>query len=674
MGTRLVHTATSTISVEIIGNEPPTISILTPADGSFFSPDDVIEMAATVSDTEDAADQLRVSGTSNVDGDLGLSSLPSSAGDWAANLGELTSGNHLITLTVTDTVGQSGTDSVTVSVNGKPTAPEVAISPNPSPSGERLTAEVIAESVDPEGEPVTYEYQWFRDGAAFAADAVSAVVPASTTKRDEYWEVVVTPRDPHGAGEPATASITIGNSPPQVDSVTINPFSPRTTDVLTAVPSGWFDQDDDSQDYEYVWEINGEVDPDEVGVTYPSDKTARDDNVRVSITPVDEYSAGEPVTSSLFTIENTPPTDGSLIIIPDDPQPNDSLSCQIVESVAPTDDDDDDLLHIFTWYADGVIQPEFTSTTPGLTAVIPWGETENGQTWVCEVYADDGDDEGPAFNTSVYISDGEIPDPPIFGDLNTYRNKDRMDLSGYCEPGCVVDISCSDDTPRTFPLTTSCTSSGTFSVRVEPLVRGYTTMCTATCTDAAGNTSGVSDPPAITTVCDPEDEYENGSYGDSIEDPVDEWASLPDSGSDFIEIAGNMLDDDEEDWYVVTALDDVAEDLDDFLDNFKFEAKLDEGTESFNFVIYRDDGAGGDDDSCMPDTDGYTEYSWFYQTSDDAPDRGLPSGDLRACDDGSSGELNICEDNTADFLIQVKRNPSAIASCDPYRIIVTNGE
>ena len=87
-----------------------------------------------------------------------------------------------------------------------------------------------------------------------------------------------------------------------------------------------------------------------------------------------------------------------------------------------------------------------------------------------------------------------------------------------------------------------------------------------------------------------------------------------------------------------------------------------------------DDGADGSADSCMPDTDGYTEYSWFYETRDDGDFRDLPAGDLRACDNGASGELNICEDNTADFLIQVKRNPSEVASCEPYRITVTNGE
>ena len=75
----------------------------------------------------------------------------------------------------------------------------------------------------------------------------------------------------------------------------------------------------------------------------------------------------------------------------------------------------------------------------------------------------------------------------------------------------------------------------------------------------------------------------------------------------------------------------------------------------------------------MPDSDGYTEYSWFYETRDDGTFRGLPSGDLDACDAGSE-VLNTCEDNTADFFIHVKRNPSVLPSCEPYSITVTNGE
>lgn len=209
---------------------------------------------------------------------------------------------------------------------------------------------------------------------------------------------------------------------------------------------------------------------------------------------------------------------------------------------------------------------------------------------------------------------------------------------------------------------------GTFSVSMDGLTRGAITECFATCTDLAGNESGMSSTMA-TEVCDPEDVYENSSYGDSLEDPIDEWGALSDDGSSTITITGNVLDEDEDDWYVISATDDVSEDLAAGLDMFHFDAKFVEGTGAYSFVVYRDD-PESDADSCMPDPDGYTEYSWYNQDLGDGS-HGIPS-ETRAC--GAVGStLNTCEDNTAEFYIHVFRNADVATSCDPYELSVTNG-
>jgi hypothetical protein len=568
---------------------------------------------------------------------------------------------------VVDTVGQSDIDSVTIAIDGKPTAPEVSIVPNPAASGETLTAQIDVESIDPEGQPVSYEYLWLRDGEPYP-EAASAVIPSGETRRDEYWELVVTPRDPHGAGDPGTAAITIGNSSPRTDSVNIDPFNPTTGDTLTAAPTGWFDQDGDPEMYSYAWEINGEIDTDESTDTFPSTKTQRDDNIKVTVTPLDGFSDGDSVSSSLTTIMNTPPESGSVTITPEDPEPNAQLNCNFDEPYASdveagdTDIDGDAVSHVYTWYVDGTEHPEYT------TSVIPWGETENDETWMCEVYADDGTDAGDTFSESVYISDGTNPDPPTFYSTAMYRNQDTMDLTGACEAGCDLDFTCEDDT-RIWDVSTECTSTGTFSVTVEELIRGISTHCAGTCTDSAGNESGISETIS-TMVCDPEDEFENGAYGDSMDDPIDEWGSLPDTdGSESISFVGNLLDDDDDDWYILTAIDDVAADIAAGRDDFRFDAEFIEGGGTFNFVIYRDD-PGEDSDSCMPDPDGYTEYSWYLNDTEDGT-HAAPT-DLQACGDASS-EINVCEDNSANFYIHVRRNPSIEPSCENYSISVTNG-
>ena len=126
-----------------------------------------------------------------------------------------------------------------------------------------------------------------------------------------------------------------------------------------------------------------------------------------------------------------------------------------------------------------------------------------------------------------------------------------------------------------------------------------------------------------------------------------EVGHLPDDGTTTINIIGNVLEDDDEDWYVITAGDDLAADLAAGRDEFKFEAKIADGTSEYSFVVYRDDPAGVDADSCMPDADGYTEYSWFNEDSSDALHHPLPA-DLQACG-ASSVLLNDCADDTSNY-------------------------
>ena len=253
------------------------------------------------------------------------------------------------------------------------------------------------------------------------------------------------------------------------------------------------------------------------------------------------------------------------------------------------------------------------------------------------MYADDGFGPGATFSDSVYVADSSSPDPPVFErTIREFRNQDSVDLSVTCEAGCSLEFTCDDD-ERDWTISTRCTSSGTFSVTVEPLGRGRTTTCEGTCTDAAGNPSDVSDSIS-TTVCAPEDIYENGSYGDDSDDPVNEWSTIPDDGTHSYALIGNMLDDDEEDWYVVSASDDLDDDIETGLDGFRFAVELVEGTSDFSFAVYRDPLDGTGIESCSPVEEG-----------------------------------DIYEDDTADFYIQVFRNPSTSASCNHYSIAVTNG-
>jgi len=655
-----LDTATATISVNIEANSDPEITITSPEDAQFFTPSDAITLEAMVSDAEDSPETLTVVGVSSIDDDLGLTSTPSSAGDWAANLEDLSVGEHLITLTVYDETGLSGQDTVSLTINEPPSAPSVVITPDPAESGVQLTASLTEESTDSEGDPITYEYQWYVGGVEYPG-GTTPVVAAGVTQRDEYWEVMVSAKDPYASSAAGVASITIGNSAPRVDAVTISPFSPVTSDDLTALATGWFDQDLDPESYNYEWEVDGEIDIEETTDTFPYEKTVRGYEVRVTLTPKDAFAEGEPVSSTLTTIENSPPVGGEALIIPEAPEPTDDLFCNV--EVASSDADGDSITYMYQWFLDGIMVPGMT------TASVPALETSDSETWTCEVTPTDGVEDGATFSDSTPVTDGSAPPPPEISTPSAHRNKDFMDLTGYCEASCILDFYCEDEA-STWTIVDTCTTEGTFSVTVDPMTRGEITTCYATCTDEAGNTSGDS-LPVSSEVCDPEDIYENGSYGDSLDDPADEWSVLDDDGSTTINIIGNVLEDDDEDWYIISAGDNVSADIAAGRDDFRFEVSFAGGASAYSFVVYRDDPLGADADSCMPDADGYTEYSWYYETSDDGTFRGLPA-DLQSCDGGSIS-LNTCEDNSSDFFVQVFRNSSEPASCSGYQLQLTNG-
>ena len=673
--------ASITINIRDDDNEAPTITLESPDDDSYFDPEDTIEFRATASDDSDRQEDLEVRMTSDVEGSIELSSInPDSTGAWAANIpaNEFTGGAHLITVTVYDSGEKFGTDTRTITIDGAPSAPGLAISPDPALSGEPLTVEILEDSVDPEGLPVTYTYSWTvedpDEGAEELDPIVTPGIEAGLTQKYQYWTVAVTANDGSLNGPAGTASITIGNSPPQVDSVSIVPASPVTDEDLVAVPSGWFDQDDDDEDYDYQWTVNGVDVPEHTLPELSSVHTSKGDVISVTIIAVDSESDGEIVSSAPVTIGNTPPQGGVAVVTPSSPEPTSDLLCEIIDF--SEDDDEDPIEYVFRWYVDGSEVPELAVYSDG-PATVSAIETENLETWRCEVTPNDGTDDGTSFSDSVTISDESAPDAPFLETPSAHRNNDLVDLQGDCEAFCELTFYCSDSIGSTWTLTDTCTADGEFSTTIEELERGEITECSVTCTDSAGNESDESNTIS-TEVCDPEDIYENSIYGDSEDEAIDEWGALPDDGTTTINIIGNVLEDDDEDWYIITAADDVTEDLAFGRDDFNFEVSFATGADEYGFIVYRGDPFGIDSDSCtFTGDDGYTEYNWFNQDIGDAEHHAAAS-DPQACGPDGPGlddteTLNHCRDDTEDFYIQVFRNASTVASCDSYRIQVSNG-
>ena len=102
-----------TINITITNNDP-TVTITAPADGTTVNFGTDINFVATATDIEDDDNTLTaaIAWSSSLDGALGTGG--------SINVATLTVGDHVITASVTDSNGGSGSDSINVTINNEP--------------------------------------------------------------------------------------------------------------------------------------------------------------------------------------------------------------------------------------------------------------------------------------------------------------------------------------------------------------------------------------------------------------------------------------------------------------------------------------------------------------------------------------------------------------------------
>lgn len=405
---------TYAVDLEVVpqqeGYGAPTVEIVTPGTGSSSNQGDALTFEGWVSDAADAATSIAVEWSSDQDGVL--STVGADSSGTSLFVGTLSPGDHVLTLKGTDTEGNFATDVVTHHVNGVPTAPVVSITPSSPSSSADLQVVIGTPSTDPEGTPVTYTYEWLKNGVTDPTQT-SALVLGSATARGETWTVRVTPHDDAAAGPPGEAAVTVQNAPPAVTSVVLGPEPAATNDVLTAAVTT-ADDDGDVVSVRYEWRVDGVV----VAGTAPSLDGAsafdRDQLVQVLVTANDGSADSAAVGSNVVTIANTPPTAPVVSIAPTTPiEQVDDLVCSVV--VAATDADGDPVTHVVEWDVDGASYPRGGDAGPSTTTLADdtadGGDTLDAEEWTCSVAATDGTATGlPATDTVTIGSVAFVPD------------------------------------------------------------------------------------------------------------------------------------------------------------------------------------------------------------------------------------------------------------------------
>ena len=369
-------TARASLEVWFQGEDlAPAVEILSPTDGASYPEETLVEFSAVVTDDR-GTEGLSADWQSSLDGLIETTTVESSGVTQFSSDG-LSPGFHSITVEVRDSGGQYASDQIGLEIvppDLPPTAPEVDIQPDPPGTNDDLTCLIVLASSDPEGDPVDYEFDWFRDGEIALSGTNTA--PAALTLPDEEWRCVVTPSDRSGnVGPSAEDTVTIGNSEPTMGGVDLRPFDLYETTVLECLPYGYFDPDGDPEGWTYAWFVNSEEVVGATGSTLDGTSFDEGDAVSCSANPFDGYVTGVGEDSDVLTVRNSPPGVPGISLTPAVPTRFESILCSV--AVAAVDPDPGDIVNYeFSWRRDGA---ETGLTDP----LLPSSETELGQTWTC---------------------------------------------------------------------------------------------------------------------------------------------------------------------------------------------------------------------------------------------------------------------------------------------------
>jgi len=292
-------------------------------------------------------------------------------------------------VSVTPSDGQdfgSPVDSNTITVlNSLPTISSSGISPTNPTSDDDLTASFTGDE-DNDGDALTFEYRWLLGGVLQNGLNNLTTLPSIATRTGDTWEVEVRAFDGQGHSVWIRSSIVsiqgqTSNTAPSVDSVTISPIAPQTSDSLIASPTSSDADMDSIVDTQYRWWKNGVMTAISSS-TLDSMMTMKGDAwvVEVRVNDGTDWSAWS--TSSSVEILNTAPDLESAYISGTEVLTNQDITLNSTMS----DVDGDALTMSIVWYLNGVSQTEYNNQ-----ATLPSSATAKGDDWTAVVQADDGE-------------------------------------------------------------------------------------------------------------------------------------------------------------------------------------------------------------------------------------------------------------------------------------------
>jgi hypothetical protein len=257
--------------------------------------------------------------------------------------GELLKKGALVTARVVASDGELEAKPVIASARVGDTPPgPVAISLDPkSPRRtDKIAVQLDKPATDVDGDRVTYHHRWTIAGEPRNQPLEPSSLAAGAARKHQKVAVEVRAFDGQLEGPPATAEVTLRNTPPTKPQVEIRPEKPRKGDVLRAVVvAASTDADGDDVAYKFAWTKNGRPlavggDPREV----PGAEVTRADRFEVTVTPNDGEEDG-PSAGAVAVIVNTPPVPPRIALEPEHPKGGETIRLVIRQPASDVDGD-----------------------------------------------------------------------------------------------------------------------------------------------------------------------------------------------------------------------------------------------------------------------------------------------------------------------------------------------
>lgn len=397
--------ALDVILLSVIPNEAPVVTLLAPDPAGDYTTGELIPFEAEVSDKEDPAEDLVLSWISSIDGDLSLPPSADSTGSVADAI-PLSPGDHVITLTATDTQNKTGTDTVSINVAGENTKPTCQITAPLNGEfgelGQLVTFEGLVEDVETDSDQLLVDWSSDKDGALGSSTPNSSgdvSFPFSSLTADTHVVSMVVADE---LGDTCTDFITftVGTAP----TILLTAPNPSSTHKLgdgISFSAEVADQEDSATDLliDWVSSIDGLISSQgsaSNGIAQFVDDTLSEGTHTLTVTVTDTTGFFAEDLVSFEVYANNAPTLTSASISPNPARVDDTLDCSYTGFNDPDGDPD---LSTMEWTISGTLVG--TGTT--LSGIFAKSDVVK-----CTVTPFDGSDAGASLTAKRTI-DNSIP-------------------------------------------------------------------------------------------------------------------------------------------------------------------------------------------------------------------------------------------------------------------------